>query len=357
MAEIVISRKKLLHNYNFLDRLFSKHYMEWGIVTKLLCGNLLFLKEVISLGAKELLDSRISNLRAIKLIDPNVATVYIKPPPRKSIPNIVKYADVSMNTEIETLKLISKEARKQKKEHKVIIMIEMGELREGVMRDELLNFYQTAFRLPNIKIIGIGTNLNCLYGVMPSNDKLIQLGLYKQLLELKFKKKINLVSGGTSVTIPMIFKKQIPAVVNHFRVGETLYFGNNLVTEKPIKGMRDDVITFYAEIIELIEKPLVPEGELQTNPSGESYDIDPENYGKTSMRALVDVGLLDISPDYLIPDDKKLSVVGASSDMLVINLEKNPKKYKVGDTIKFKLKYMGALSLFGSNYVSKRIID
>ncbi len=357
MAEIVISRKKLLHNFNFLKKTFEDNNLNWGIVTKLLCGIPLYIKEIINLGAEELMDSRISNLRVIKLLNPKIRTIYIKPPPRKSITNLVKYADVSMNTDIETLTLISKEAKRQKKVHQVIIMVEMGELREGVMRDDLLDFYSKAFKLPNIEIIGLGTNLNCLYGVMPSSDKLIQLALYKQLIEFKFKRKLKLLSGGTSVTIPMIFKKQLPSAINHYRVGETLFFGKNLVTDKTIKGMRDDVITFYAEIIELIEKPIVPEGEMQTNPSGESFEINPKDYGKTSKRALVDVGLLDISPDFLIPFDKNLSIVGASSDMIVINLSNNPQKYKVGDYIKFKLKYMGALSLFGSNYVVKRLID
>ncbi|MFO8068195.1 MAG: alanine racemase [Bacteroidales bacterium] len=357
MSEILISRKKLKHNFEFLSKLFESNNMQWGIVTKLLCGLPLYIKEVIDLGAKELMDSRISNLRVIKLLDPSVKTIYIKPPPRKSIPSVVKYADVSLNTDLETLKMISKEAVKQKKKHQVIIMVEMGELREGVMGDNLLSFYNKAFQLPNIEVVGLGTNLNCLYGVMPSKDKLIQLALYKQLIELKFNKKIKLLSGGTSVTIPMIFKKQIPASINHFRVGETLYFGNNLVTGKTIKGMKDDVISFSAEIIELIEKPLVPEGEMQENPSGESFDIDPANYGKTAVRAILDVGLLDISPDFLTPIDKNISIAGASSDMLVVNLEKNPQKYKVGDSIKFKLKYMGALSLFNSNYTVKRVVD
>jgi ornithine racemase len=41
----------------------------------------------------------------------------------------------------------------------------------------------------------------------------------------------------------------------------------------------------------------------------------------------------------------------------VIDLGKNPKKYKVGDFMKFKLKYMGALGLFNSNYITKRMED
>ncbi len=357
MAEIAISRKKLEHNYKFLERLFDKHNIQWGIVTKLLCGNPMYLKEIIGLGARELMDSRISNLRTIKRIDPDVKTIYIKPPPRRSIKSVVKYADVSMNSDLETMKLISKEAQKQDKVHQVIIMVEMGELREGVMGDELVDFYAKVFDLPNIEILGFGTNLNCLYGVMPSRDKLIQLSLYKQIVEVKFNRKIQLLSGGTSVTIPMLAKKQVPPGLNHFRVGETLYFGANLWTGKTIKGMRDDVITFKSEIIELIEKPIVPEGTLQENPSGESFEINAEDYGKTSWRALLDVGLLDISPDFLIPIDTDMEMAGASSDILVIDLGKNPRKYQVGDFIKFKLKYMGALRLFNSDYIIKRLED
>ncbi len=357
MAEISISRKKLKHNYDHLDRLFKKHNIRWGIVTKLLCGNQIYIKEIIELGARELMDSRISNLRTIKRIDPDVKTVYIKPPPRRSIRSLVKYADVSLNTDLETMKLISREAQRQEKVHEVIIMVEMGELREGVMGEKLVDFYSKVFELPNIKILGFGTNLNCLYGVMPSRDKLIQLSLYKQIVEIKFSRKIDLLSGGTSVTIPMLAKKQVPPGVNHFRVGETLYFGANLWTGKTIKGMKDDVITFKAEIIELIEKPIVPEGTMQENPSGESFEIDASDYGKTSWRALLDVGLLDISPDFLIPVDKEMEMAGASSDILVMDLGKNPKKYKVGDFIKFRLKYMGALRLFNSDYIIKRLED
>ncbi|MFO7999560.1 MAG: alanine racemase [Bacteroidales bacterium] len=357
MAEILISKRKLKHNYDFLDALFKKYNIKWGIVTKLLCGNALFIREVIDLGIKELMDSRISNLKTIKRLDPETRTIYIKPPPRRSIRSVVKYADVSLNSDLETLKLISKEAVRQGKIHEVIIMIEMGELREGVMGDNLVDFYEKVFELPGLEIIGFGTNLNCLYGVMPSRDKLIQLSLYKQIVEMKFNRNIRFLSGGTSVTIPMLYKDQVPPGVNHFRVGETLYFGANLFTGKTIKGMKDDVISLKAEIIELIEKPIVPDGTLAENPSGETFEVNPGDYGKTSCRALLDIGLLDISPDFLIPYDKSIQIAGASSDMLVIDLGKNPRKYKVGDFMKFKLKYMGALGLFNSDYVVKRLED
>lgn len=144
--------------------------------------------------------------------------------------------------------------------------------------------------------------------------------------------------------------------VNHFRVGEILFFGLNLFTMKTVKGMKDDVFKLYAEIIELYEKPKVPTGELAENPSGEVAQINEADYGKTSYRAIIDIGLLDISPEFLIPDDPKVEISGASSDMLVIDLGKTRRNYKVGDLVSFKLRYMGALSILNSSYIDKKII-
>ena len=232
-------------------------------------------------------------------------------------------------------------------------MIELGDLREGIMGDHLMDFYGKIFELPNIKVTGIGANLNCLYGVMPSQDKLIQLCLYKQLIEARFNQKIPWVTGGTSVVIPLLFRKQIPQGVNHFRVGEMLYFGNDLFTGETVPGMEDEVIKLFAEIIEITEKPKIPMGQLDVNPSGEAFEINEDDYGKTSKRAILDLGLLDINTDYLVPDDAGLEIIGASSDMIVMDLTEAEGDYKVGDLVSFNLKYMGALSLLNSDYIEK----
>jgi predicted amino acid racemase len=322
----------------------------------LLCGHRTFIREILALGIKEVHDSRVSNLKLIKTLAPEVQTVYIKPAPKRSIPAIIRYADVSLQTDIESLKLLSAEAQKQNKRHKVIIMVEMGDLREGVMGERLIDFYEAAFKLPMLELIGLGTNLNCLHGIMPSQDKLIQLSLYKQIIELKFKRKIPWISGGTSVTIPLLLQQQIPAGVNHFRIGETLYFGADLFTGSVIAGMREDVFRLEAEIIELSEKPSLPIGEMSYNPQGELLELDESKFGMSSYRAIIDIGVLDVDPKYLIMPHPSLKILGSSSDMIVIDLGNNSLKLKVGDTLEFALKYMGALSLMNSNYVDKRVI-
>lgn len=357
MAYITLNKKSLAHNYSFLQSLFTSHQKEWAPVLKLLCGNKIFLEYVLSLGDEQVCDARLTNLKTIKAINPDKETIYIKPPAKRSIRNVVKYADVSFNTELTTMKWLSIEAVKQERIHKIIIMIELGDLREGIMGEQLMEFYKKIFELPNIHVAGIGANLNCLSGVMPSKDKLIQLSLYEQLIEAKFGKKIDYVSGGSSVMIPLLLKKQIPKGVNHFRIGETLFFGVDLFTNKTIPKMKDDVFMLYTEIIEITEKPIVPYGYLEENPSGETLEIDPEDYGKNHSRGILDIGLLDISnTEFLIPVDKEITFIGASSDMLVVDLSQTTKKYKVGDLVRFKMKYMGALRVMNSEYIEKKLV-
>jgi predicted amino acid racemase len=49
--------------------------------------------------------------------------------------------------------------------------------------------------------------------------------------------------------------------------------------------------------------------------------------------------------------------VGGSSDMFVIDLYDNKKKYKVGDLIEFKMDYMGVLKILHSKYIDKKIVQ
>jgi ornithine racemase len=356
MAFMELHKEKLKHNYEFLNSLFQNNNITWGIVTKLLCGNRTYLKEVISLGIKQVCDSRVSNLKVIKRLDPRIETIYIKPPAKRAIRSVVKYSDISLNTELYTIRLLNGEAMKQGRIHRIIIMIEMGDLREGVLGDNLVEFYGSIFDLPNIEVTGLGTNLNCLYGIMPSKDKLIQLGLYKQLIETKFNRKIPCISGGSSVTVPLIIKGILPSSIDHFRIGESLFFGKDLFNGKLIKGMKNGIFKLHTEIIELTEKPVVPNGEIGTNVAGEILEFDEKDIGKTSYRAILDIGMLDINIGDLQPVDKKITVSGASSDMIVVDLGTGTPAYRVGDLIEFNLNYMGTLHVMNSKYIGKKIV-
>lgn len=355
MAFITLDTKKLRHNYRYLDDLLKKNNIEWAVVSKMLCGNKVYLRELIKIGVDQLCDSRVSNLKMIKSMKPEIETVYIKPPPKRSVESIVKYADISFNTEIDTIELLSIEAKKQKKIHKIMIMIEMGELREGVMRDDLIKFYKHIFKLPNIEVVGIGTNLTCMYGVLPSHDKLIQLCLYEQLIESMFNREIQYVSGGSSVTLPLIFHKLLPTGINHFRIGETLFLGTNVYNNTSFEKMEPDIFQLFAEIIELIKKPQTPMGEMGQNVSGDKMEFENKDRSTYSYRAIIDLGLLDIDEKHIHLKNPNFEFVGATSDMLVVDLKENPDNLKVGELLEFKMDYMGVLRIMNSKYIEKRV--
>lgn len=356
MSYITLNTKKLNDNYNFLEQLFNKNHIEWAVVAKLLCGNDLFLKHLLKIIDKDVCDSRLSNLKKIKQISPETKTVYIKPPAKRIAKSIVQFADVSFNSEIETIKALSEEAFRQNKIHRIVIMIEMGELREGIMSESLLKFYGEVIKLPNIEVSGIGTNLNCLNGILPDHEKLTKLAKFKTETENYYKKAIPYISAGSSVTIPLLLQnKKFPEKINHFRVGESLFFGTDVYHDKNLKGMQQDVFKLTAEVIEILEKPMVPEGKIGTNLTGESPEFNNIDIHKKSVRAIVDLGILDIDVKNIFPLNNGIKIIGASSDMMILNIDKNENNLKVGDEIKFGMNYLAVLRAMNSEYVDKNV--
>ena len=120
--------------------------------------------------------------------------------------------------------------------------------------------------------------------------------------------------------------------------------------------MKNGVFKLHAEIIELTEKPVVPTGEIGANMAGDKLEFDERDLGKKTYRAILDIGLLDINIESLELVDKKITISGSSSDMIVVDLGTRKPKYRVGDLIEFKLSYMGALHIMNSNYIDKKVV-
>src|SRR3972149_1380283 len=162
MATLTIKTENIIENIKKLNDYLSGNNIKWSLVTKMLCGHKGALEKILPDKSIKSLhsvgDSRISNLRIIKEIKPDIVTMYIKPPALNQVKNVIKYADISLNSSFSTIEALDKEAEKQGKIHRVIVMIEMGELREGIVREGILSFYEKIFQLKNVETIGLGTN-------------------------------------------------------------------------------------------------------------------------------------------------------------------------------------------------------
>lgn len=353
MAKLIVKTKNIALNIRKINDYLNKNGIVWTLVLKVLSGNRKILESLLgdsivknfhSFG-----DSRLSSLKTIKQINPELRTMLIKPPSVHSVSSVIKWADISVNTSLPTLHALDEEAQKQKKIHKVMIMIELGELREGVMREQLVKFYDEVFNLNNIEVIGLGTNLGCMYGIEPTYDKLIQLGIYRELLEAKFNRSLPLISGGSSITLPLIPQKKIPRAVNHFRIGEAIFFGVSPLENKKFLNLSTNTFEVEASIIEQYRKKLVPDGNTSDAGIGKTSSFSDEDYGTRQRRAIVDFGIIDADYSNLTPRDKKISFIGTTSDMTVYEVPEG-KRYTVGNTVRFKPNYMATAQLLNSKF-------
>jgi len=361
MAKLKIHINRITDNIDTISKFMSDNQKEWSLVVKVLGNDKQVLSKVLQHPSirttHSIAVSQWSILKTIKQIDPTLKTMFIKPPAIRNADRIVRYADISFNSSLATIKALNTAANKHGKLHQVIVMIEMGELREGIEREGLIPFYRSVFRLPNIKIVGIGTNLGCMTGVRPTYDKLIQLVLYEQLIEAKFKQQVDLVSGASSITLPLLLKNTMPKGVNHFRIGEAAFLGTSPLNNKPILDLNTDAFSFEANIVELYRKSTLPDGVIGNSQVGSGLQVPTAETGKNSFKAVLDFGVLDVDAEYLIPKDKDISFVGNSSDLSVYDLGENLNNYRTGDVIKFKLSYMAVAKLMYSQFVEKLVLD
>jgi predicted amino acid racemase len=344
----------LRSNIHQIDRWVMSHKdASWALVTKVLCGHAGTLRALSELGVRSMADSRLGNLAEIADLEQDIETWYLRPPHLPVIADVVRLSDVSLNSETSIIEALNEAAGRQGKIHRIVIMIELGDLREGVLPGSLLGFYEHVFELPNIEVIGIGSNLGCLSGAIPSVEQFSQLLLYHELLELKFKRKLPVISAGTSAALALLRDGGVPEGINHFRIGESAFLGTDLVKGGILEGLRDDVITLEADVVEIREKSLAPGGETTDMMPFESFDTSEMAPGSRGYRAVVTVGQLDTDIGGLTPMNQNYTVVGASSDLAVVNVGDNPDRLVIGDTIKFRVAYGALVRLFLSKYIDK----
>lgn len=362
MAELQINITKIKDNIKYLSNYLNKANIKWSLVTKVFSGDCFFLeklltKDVVS-GLHSVGDSRLTSLKNIKKVNPDLRTIYIKPPAPTYVEEVVQYADVSLNTSSETIKALNNAAKKYNKTHQVIIMIELGELREGVLRENVMGFYKDIFNLSNIEVVGIGTNLGCMYGVEPTFDKLMQLKLYTELLELKFNCKLDLISGGSSITLPLISTNSLPEGINHFRIGESAFFGTSPYDNKQFEKLYVDAFVFKANILELEEKAKQPDGVINNASVGHTSEVSNNiDMNDTTLKAILDFGILDVNTEDIEPTDENIKFIGTTSDMTVYEITQEKSKYKVGKSIYFKPNYMAVARLMNSKFITTSFIE
>ncbi len=348
---ITIHQAKLMDNLNrVLEMAKTNHIHHMTMVVKAFAGCFELVRLLKESNLSCIGDSRIENLKQYKSLGFK-HQMLLRIPMLSEIKDVIRYADISLNSELQTIEALNEEASRQNKVHQIMLMFDLGDLREGIYyTSDYISFVDQVLKMSHIKLAAIGTNLTCYGGVVPSREILERLVTIKNRIEQNFNIEIPIVSGGNSSTVTLFNRDVIPESINHLRLGESILFGKETSYGTLIEGLHHDVFECQAEIIEVKEKPSYPDGQISINSFGEAPDIVDQGLMK---RGILAIGKQDVILDHLKPKDPLVKMIGGSSDHLIVDLSNTA--YQVGDILRFDINYPALVHLMNSNYIKKII--
>ncbi len=319
-------------------------------VVKGSAGNLKVAEAFVEGGVDSLGDSRLRNIERFRREGIEAEFMLLRLPDPEEADRTVELADISLNSEIVTLKALSRAAEKKGIKHRVIIMVDVGDLREGIMQDSAAEFFSQALNLSGIDVLGLGTNVGCYGGVLPTYDNTHELIDLRSILEEKLSCQLPVISGGNTATTILMEKEKMPAEINNLRVGEGIIQGTDITHQRSLKDFNRNNITVSARIIELKEKPSKPRGELGRDAFGGKPEFKDKGLRR---RAILAIGRQDVRVDGLYPSADGAEIIGASSDHLLVDVTDIERTVKTGDIMEFKADYGAMLAAMTSPYLEK----
>jgi predicted amino acid racemase len=349
--KVEVDLAKIKHNAQRIVSLTKRNGINvWG-VTKGVSGNLEIAKTLVSSGVKGLADSRIKNLKRLSSLDTEL--MLLRSPMLSQVSQVIDYVDISLNSEWEVIHKLNQTAKEKDEIHKIILMIDLGDRREGVLAKSVAGIIQKIIKLEHINLIGLGTNLACFMGILPTKDKMEELVAIKNNLEDELDIDLPIISGGNSSSLPLLLEDDYHSVINQLRVGETILLGREVPSGDSFPLTTTDTFKLQAEVIELKEKPTAISGQQGANAFGEQKEIIDKG---VRTRAILAVGKQDIDPLGLSPCNPNLSIEGASSDHLILDVTEVT-DIKLGDKLEFTMNYSCLLKAMTSTYVDLEYVQ
>ena len=299
------------------------------------------------------------NIKKMKKYKIKAQFVLIRVPSISEIPLVVQFADYSLNSELKVIKMLSEEAFKQKKIHKIILMIDMGDLREGINLSSIDYYVEKILKLKNIQLGGIGTNWKCFRGIIPTEENMNNFSEIVKRIKNKFGINFTFVSGGNSANYDSFKLCRDIGELNNLRIGEALFLGHKTINYTPIPNLFTDTFRLTAEIVEIKKKATVRQGIAISNAFGEKIKPLFQKKSKENIKekvrkqALLNIGRQDIALNDLKPKEN-IKILGASSDYLMIDILDNV--FQIGQKLSFTLKYEALLRAMTSPFISKKYV-
>lgn len=344
-----INLKKIQHNARVLVNRLSRYGISVLGVTKAFLGMPEIANALLTSGVSGLADSRIENIQRMQLASVEASMSLIRSPMISQATMIVERADTSFNTELDVISELSNAAQAIGRKHSVILMVELGDLREGIMPSDLEYVVRKTLEFPNILLKGIGTNLACRCGIEPDAKNMGELSSLADVIDETFGPVLSVVSGGNSSNLNWVLEGADTGRINNLRLGESILLGCEPLHRQKIPGLYTDAITLIAEVIESKTKPCQPWGKIAETAFG---PVAPTKRSGEFLQAIFALGQMDTDPEGLTPP-AGIKIVGSSSDHLVV--ASNPEYLPVGRKVTFQVNYSALIRAMISPFVTKTI--
>lgn len=295
----------------------------------------------------------VKELAALGWTEPLMVTI---PLPRKAR-NVIRYFKTSLNSELATIQALSQASDESGMNHEIILMVDNGDLREGVMPEDTLETVRKILEIKSrhLKFCGLGSNLGCCSGTLPDEENMNLLQELATDIEKYLGHPVETISVGGSVVLDWLEYHDLPSRINQIRLGEVILLGNNPSVNKKQRDFFDDVFTLKGEVVEIREKPSVPKG-IQGRDAFGRLPPQSEDRG-IRKRAILDLGLADTETKGLTPLIKGIEIITSNSNYTIADVTDCEQNFRVGDIVEFSVNYSAMTRLFLSPYMQKNVLD
>lgn len=356
-AELLINLNKIKANIDYWQNLCQQNNINLIGVGKG-CPSSPEVAKLIGNNTSIYGDSRLNRLINLKKSGVSFPLALLRIPTLSEVESIIKYTDISFNSQLEVLMKLDQAASKLNQTHQVILMVEAGDLREGIYPPEKsVEIAAEVERMSGLKLLGIAANFSCYGGIKPDTNNLNNLIQTAEKIEARLSRRLEIISGGATTALPLLLENKLPARINQLRLGEALLLGRDIqdIWGYNLPDLNTDSFILKAEVIEIETKPSKPYGQISVDAFGQKPTYKNRGIRK---RAILAIGRADlVYPDQLLPCQQGVKVLGASSDHLILDIEEADQEISIGAFLEFQLYYGPLLHLSQSNDIQKIIIN
>lgn len=349
---IVADADKVAANAQAIVALCAEHGIDVVGVSKCVCGEPEIVRAMLAAGVTIIGESRLDNIRRIRAADIGCQILLLRLPALSEAEDVVLLADYSLNSEAEVVRALSAASVAAQRRHGVLVFVETGDRREGVMPGDTAALCRLVLELPGLHLAGVATGLNCLCGVLPTAENQEAFAREVESLQQELGLKFSMVSAGHTGNLHLVMKGQVPDCFNQLRVGGAILFGADTTTGADLPAPHRDAFKIYAEVVELKDKPSAPEGEVGVDAFMRVHEWPDLGVRR---RAILSMGELDAGVQFMQPSLPGAFVVGASSDLLVVNVTDATVPIRVGDELEFVASYAAIAYGWASCYSTRTV--